>query len=59
MMLLHTITRPTFSEGRTMGLALTREVVRFAKFILDEIFPAVGCRRYRLSKNMPARLASG
>ncbi|EID16436.1 mycolic acid synthase PcaA [Mycobacterium xenopi RIVM700367] len=39
VMLLHTITRPTFSEGRKMGLALTREVVRFAKFILDEIFP--------------------
>ncbi|GFG73414.1 cyclopropane mycolic acid synthase family methyltransferase [Mycobacterium botniense] len=39
VMLLHTITRPTFSEGKKMGLALTREVVEFAKFILDEIFP--------------------
>jgi cyclopropane-fatty-acyl-phospholipid synthase len=39
VMLLHTITRPTFSEGRKIGLALTRDVVQFAKFILDEIFP--------------------
>ncbi|BBY06957.1 cyclopropane mycolic acid synthase PcaA [Mycobacterium noviomagense] len=39
VMLLHTITRPPLSEARKMGLGLTREIVEFAKFILEEIFP--------------------
>lgn len=39
MLLLHTIVRPTFAELRRRGLALTRELVHFSKFILAEIFP--------------------
>jgi cyclopropane-fatty-acyl-phospholipid synthase len=39
MMLLQTIVRPTFTEMRRRGLALTRELVHFGKFILAEIFP--------------------
>ncbi|PCK76292.1 SAM-dependent methyltransferase, partial [Mycobacterium tuberculosis] len=38
-MLLHTIVRPTFKEGREKGLTLTHELVHFTKFILAEIFP--------------------
>jgi cyclopropane-fatty-acyl-phospholipid synthase len=39
VMLLHTITRLTFREGRNRGLTLTHELVEFSKFILSEIFP--------------------
>jgi cyclopropane-fatty-acyl-phospholipid synthase len=39
VMLLHTIVRPTFREGRERGLTLTHELVHFTKFILAEIFP--------------------
>jgi cyclopropane-fatty-acyl-phospholipid synthase len=39
VMLLHTITRLTFREGRNRGLMLTHELVEFSKFILAEIFP--------------------
>jgi cyclopropane-fatty-acyl-phospholipid synthase len=38
-MLLHTIVRPSFEDGRANGLRLTREVVHFTQFILAEIFP--------------------
>jgi cyclopropane-fatty-acyl-phospholipid synthase len=38
-MLLHTIVRLTFKEARQQGLALTRELVHFSKFMLAEIFP--------------------
>jgi cyclopropane-fatty-acyl-phospholipid synthase len=39
VMLLHTIVRLTFKEGRKIGLKLTRELVHFSQFILTEIFP--------------------
>jgi cyclopropane-fatty-acyl-phospholipid synthase len=39
VMLLHTIIRLTFREGRDQGLTLTHELVEFSKFILAEIFP--------------------
>ena len=39
VMLLHTIVRLTFREGRDLGLRLTHELVRFSQFILAEIFP--------------------
>jgi cyclopropane-fatty-acyl-phospholipid synthase len=39
LMLLHTITRPTFREARAKGTPLTHEVVHFTQFILAEIFP--------------------
>jgi cyclopropane-fatty-acyl-phospholipid synthase len=39
VMLLHTIVRLTFREGRDQGLTLTHELVEFSKFILTEIFP--------------------
>jgi cyclopropane mycolic acid synthase PcaA len=39
VMLLHTIARPTFKEGKKRGLKLTHEVVHFSQFILAEIFP--------------------
>jgi cyclopropane-fatty-acyl-phospholipid synthase len=39
VMLLHTITRPTFKEAKERGLPLTHELVHFTKFILAEIFP--------------------
>jgi cyclopropane-fatty-acyl-phospholipid synthase len=39
VMLLHTISRPTFKEARDRGTPLTREVVHFVQFILAEIFP--------------------
>ena len=49
MLLLHTIVRPTFAELRRRGLALTRELVHFSKFILAEILPG------RLAANCPDR----
>ncbi|KZS57125.1 cyclopropane mycolic acid synthase PcaA [Mycobacterium ostraviense] len=39
VMLLHTIARPTFKEGRERGVRLTHEIVHFTQFILAEIFP--------------------
>lgn len=39
VMLLHTITRPTFKDARAQGLPLTHEIVHFSQFILAEIFP--------------------
>ncbi|GBE65333.1 SAM-dependent methyltransferase [Mycobacterium sp. MFM001] len=39
LMLLHTIVRPTFKELRSRGMGLTRDIVHFSKFIMDEIFP--------------------
>jgi cyclopropane-fatty-acyl-phospholipid synthase len=39
VMLLHTISRPTFKEARARGMALTHEIVHFTQFILAEIFP--------------------
>ncbi|OBI87831.1 cyclopropane mycolic acid synthase family methyltransferase [Mycobacterium sp. 1245805.9] len=39
VMLLHTISRPTFKEARAQGTPLTHEVVHFTQFILAEIFP--------------------
>jgi cyclopropane-fatty-acyl-phospholipid synthase len=39
VMLLHTISRPTFKEARAQGTPLTREIVHFTQFILAEIFP--------------------
>jgi cyclopropane-fatty-acyl-phospholipid synthase len=39
VMMLHTITRPTFKQARAQGTPLTREVVHFTQFILAEIFP--------------------
>ncbi|TVS86319.1 cyclopropane mycolic acid synthase PcaA [Mycobacterium helveticum] len=39
LMMLHTITRPTFKEARAKGRPLTHEVVHFTQFILAEIFP--------------------
>jgi len=39
IMLLHTITRPTFKDARAQGNPLTHEIVHFTQFILAEIFP--------------------
>ena len=39
IMLLHTITRPTFKDARARGITLTHEIVHFSQFILAEIFP--------------------
>jgi cyclopropane-fatty-acyl-phospholipid synthase len=39
VMLLHTITRPTFKDARARGMTLTHEIVHFSQFILAEIFP--------------------
>ena len=39
VMLLHTITRPTFKDAKSRGLMLTHEIVHFTQFILAEIFP--------------------
>lgn len=39
VMLLHTISRPTFKEARARGVTLTHEIVHFTQFILAEIFP--------------------
>ena len=39
VMLLHTISRPTFKEARAQGTPLTHEIVHFTQFILAEIFP--------------------
>ncbi|MCV7378584.1 SAM-dependent methyltransferase [Mycobacterium alsense] len=39
VMLLHTISRPTFKDARAKGLHLTHEIVHFTQFILAEIFP--------------------
>lgn len=38
-MLLHTITGMNLAEGEKLGLKLTFEKARFAKFIMTEIFP--------------------
>ena len=39
VMLLHTIIKPTDEEFTDRGLKLTMSIVRFSKFIMDEIFP--------------------
>ena len=39
VMLLHTIIKPTDEEFEDRGLKLTMSLVRFSKFIMDEIFP--------------------
>ncbi len=39
VMLLHTIIKPTDEEFAARGLKLTMTIVRFSKFIMDEIFP--------------------
>jgi len=39
VMLLHTITAPTFQQLIDRGIPLTFEVARFVKFIMTEIFP--------------------
>jgi cyclopropane-fatty-acyl-phospholipid synthase len=39
IMLLHTISRPTFKDARAQGNPLTHEIVHFTQFILAEIFP--------------------
>ena len=39
VMLLHTIIRPTDEEFAANGLPITMTLVRFVKFIMDEIFP--------------------
>ena len=38
-MLLHTIVKPSDEEFRGSGLKLTMRLVRYIKFIMDEIFP--------------------
>jgi len=39
VMLLHTIIKPTDEEFAERGLPLTMKLLRFSKFIMDEIFP--------------------
>jgi cyclopropane mycolic acid synthase PcaA len=39
VMLLHTISRPTFKDAKAQGKPLTHEIVHFVQFILAEIFP--------------------
>ncbi|RAV11625.1 SAM-dependent methyltransferase [Mycolicibacterium sp. GF69] len=39
VMLLHTIIKPTDEEFAASGLPLTMKVLRFSKFIIEEIFP--------------------
>ena len=39
VMLLHTIIKPTDEEFAAHGLPLTMSILRFVKFIMDEIFP--------------------
>jgi cyclopropane-fatty-acyl-phospholipid synthase len=39
VMLLHTIIKPTDEEFAASGLPLTMKLLRFSKFIMDEIFP--------------------
>ena len=39
VMLLHTIIKPTDEEFAELGLPLTMKLLRFSKFIMDEIFP--------------------
>ena len=39
ILLLHTISRPTFKDARAQGNTLTHEIVHFTQFILAEIFP--------------------
>jgi cyclopropane-fatty-acyl-phospholipid synthase len=39
VMLLHTICKPTNEEFADTGLPLTMKLLRFSKFIMDEIFP--------------------
>ena len=39
VMLLHTIIKPTDEEFAASGLPLTMTLLRFSKFIMDEIFP--------------------
>ena len=39
VMLLHTIIKPTDEEFAASGLPLTMRILRFSKFIMEEIFP--------------------
>ncbi len=59
-MLLHTIVRPTFKEGREKGLTLTHELVHFTKFTSwPRSSPVAGCRPSRRCTSTPRRSASG
>ena len=39
VMMLHTIIKPTDEEFAASGLPLTMKLLKFSKFIMDEIFP--------------------
>ncbi len=58
IMLLHTITGLHPKEMAERGMPLSFEFARFLKFILTEIFPADGCRRYRWLRTAPRRVVS-
>ena len=58
VMLLHTITGLHPNQMIERGLPLSFEFARFAKFIVTEIFPAVGCRRFRWWRSTPPRPGS-
>ncbi|MCW2655733.1 MAG: SAM-dependent methyltransferase [Mycobacterium sp.] len=53
VLLLHTISRLTCKERMARGLALTRELVEFSRFILAEIFP-----EGRLPRRAPSSAAA-
>ncbi len=58
VMLLHTIIIPEDEEIKAKKLPLTMSRVRFIKFIMDEIYPAAGCRSPRWSVSTQSRPAT-
>ncbi|PQM46480.1 S-adenosylmethionine-dependent methyltransferase UmaA [Mycobacterium talmoniae] len=57
-MLLHTITAVKMGDANKLGLPLTFELARFAKFIMTEIFPGGRLPSWRWSPSTPPRPGS-
>src|SRR5258705_13523598 len=55
-MLLHTIVKPSDDEFRGRGLKLTMRLVRYIKFIMDEIFPGGELPRVALVEEHAAKV---
>lgn len=62
VMLLHTIVAASSEEFQERGLKLTMPLLRFVKFIMEEIFPGAGCHRWHKCSGMrppPASASPG
>jgi len=58
VMMLHTITSSQPTRSSPPPLPLTMKLLKFSKFIMDEIFPGGICRSRRPSRSTPPRPVS-